>query len=628
MGGSAAAESVTAPRSPDTNRGVPEQIRTSRQDTVATGHLKGSYMSQRRFLALVGAVAIIASACGGTTATTAPSVAPGESAPPSAEASGALAAEQTLRIALPGEPPTLDPSPAQDATSLTVLRALHRPLVYINEKLEVVPSLAESWEVSDDAKTFTFHLRDAKYSNGDPIVAGDLVFSWKRLADPRTAAPYSYVIAEVEGAGDLLDMAGADPAPSEADIEAALDKLGVAAPDDKTFVVTLSTPATYFLSAMTLWVFVPLQEKWVTTEGAFEAANYVSSGPFMLDTWDHNSQIILKPNPNWYGDVKPTLTELTFPMYAEPAAAQAAYEADEVDIIMPVASEDVPRVKDDPVMGAEYLEDPQLSITYYNFNNGNDPTGKAKLPRCEDAKACPTTNKNFRIALTEAIDKEAFIAATYAGVGQVSNQMVMPGLPGYDESINPYPYNEESAKQHMDQALSELGFASAADIPPLKFGFNTGGGHEPRVAFLAEAWRTVFGLETEQIGSEFGVFLTQRTAGEYDIARNGWGADYPHANNQLQGLFTCGGGNNDQQWCNEEFDKLIADAAVEQDQAKQADLYVQAQKILTDEAASLFLVFPARPALVKPYVTGLTKLPLDSTSPGEQFFETMQVLEH
>jgi oligopeptide transport system substrate-binding protein len=181
--------------------------------------VKGNFMSQKRLLALVGAVAIFASACGGTQATPATSVAPGESTAPSTEPSSGLAAEQTIRIALPGEPPTLDPSPAQDANSLAVLRALHRPLVYINDKLEVVDALAESHEVSPDAKTLTFHLRDAKYSNGDTIVAGDLVYSWKRLADPRTAAPYSYVIAEVEGAEDLLALAGADPMPPDAEID-------------------------------------------------------------------------------------------------------------------------------------------------------------------------------------------------------------------------------------------------------------------------------------------------------------------------------------------------------------------------------------------------------------------------
>src|SRR5688500_5916500 len=385
----------------------------------------------KRLLGLLTTAAIVMAACGGAPATSAPPAASGPA--PSGDASASaptagLAAEQILRIDIHGEPPTLDPNKAQDSNSLAVLRALHRPLVYINDKLEVVPALAESWEISEDAKTLTFTLKDAKYSNGDQIVAGDLVYSWKRLVDPRTAAPYSYVMAEVAGAGDLLAMAGADPAPSDADVEAALDKLGVEAPDDKTFVVTLDTPATYFLSAMTLWVGVPIQEKWITSEGATEAANYVSSGPFLLDTWDHNSQIILKPNPNWYGDVKPTLTEIQMPIYAEPAAAQAAYETNEVDIIMPVASEDVPRVQEDPVMGAEFVSDPQLGITYYNFNNGNDPTGKKKLARCEDPKACPTANKNFRIALTQAIDKQSFLDTTFAGLGQVANTFVMPGL--------------------------------------------------------------------------------------------------------------------------------------------------------------------------------------------------------
>jgi oligopeptide transport system substrate-binding protein len=583
----------------------------------------------KRLLGLLASAAIVMAACGGATTTSAPPAASGPapsgdaSAPP---ASGGLAAEQIVRIALPGEPPTLDPNAAQDANSLTILRALHRPLVYIDKDLNVVDALAESHEISADAKTLTFHLRDAKYSNGDPIVAADLVYSWKRLVDPRTADPYSYVMAEVAGAGELLGMDTA-ALPPDAEIDAALDKLGVAAPDDKTFVVTLDTPATYFLSAMTLWVGVPIQEKWINSEGATEAANYVSSGPFMLDTWDHNSQIILKPNPNWYGDVKPTLTEIQFPIFAEPAAAQAAYETNEVDIIMPVASEDVVRVQEDPVMGAEFLSDPQLSNVYYNFNNGNDPTGKKKLARCEDPKACPTANKNFRIALTQAIDKQSFLDTTFAGLGQVASTFVQPGLPGYTD-YDPYPFDLEAAKASMDKALAELGFASAAEIPPLKFGFNTQGGHEPRVAFLAEAWRTAFGLETEQLATEFGVFLTTRTAGEYDIARNGWGADYPHANNQLNGLFTCGGGNNDQQWCNEEFDSLLQQAAVEPDQAKQAELYVQAQTIMADEAPSLFLLFPARPALVKPYVTGLTKTPMDSTAPGEHFYETIQILEH
>ena len=583
----------------------------------------------KRLLGLLAGAAIVLAACGGATSSSAPagSVEPGASSEASAPAAGGLAAEQILNVDIAGEPPTLDPNKAQDSNSITVLNALHRPLVYIDKDLKVVPELAESWEISDDAKTFTFHLKDAKYSNGDPIVAGDLVYSWKRLVDPRTAAPYSYVMAEVAGGAELLALAGADPLPSDAEIDALLNNLGVSAPDDKTFVVNLSTPATYFLSAMTLWVGVPLQEKWITSEGATEAANYVSSGPFVLDTWDHSSEIVLKPNPNWYGDVKPTLTEIHMSMSPEPAQAQAAYEAGEIDMNF-VPSEDVSRVKSDPVLGAEYQEIPQLSITYYTFNNGNDPTGKAPLERCKDPKACPTANKNFRIALTEAIDKQAFMDSTFAGLGIIANSFVMPGIPGYDETIDPYPYNLDSAKAHMATALQELGYASAAEIPPLKFGFNSGAGHEPRVAFLAEAWRQAFGLETEQIGSDFSVFLTQRTAGDYDLARDGWGADYPHANNQLNGLFTCGGGNNDNQYCNPAFDALIQQAAAEPDQDKQADLYKQAQKIMMDDAATLPLRYAVTPTVIKPYVGNVTLTPLDSQVPGERFWESIQILEH
>jgi oligopeptide transport system substrate-binding protein len=407
-----------------------------------------------------------------------------------------------------------------------------------------------------------------------------------------------------------------------------MDAVGVEAPDDKTFIIHLNTPATYFLAALTLWVAVPIQESWITSPGATEAENYVSSGPFMLSSWEHNSEIVLTPNPNWYGDVKPTLTEIHMTMSPEPAQALAAYEAGEIDSFLPVDTVDVPRVKDDPVLGQEYEELSQLSTVYYDFNNGVQLSGEGTLPRCEDPKACPTTNKNFRIALVEAIDKEAFKNATYAGIGQIANSFVMPGLPGYDESINPYPYNLDSAKAHMATALEELGFASAAEIAPLKFGFNTGAGHEPRVAFMAEAWRQAFGLETEQIGTDFSVLLTQRREGEYDIARDRWGADYPHANNQLNGLFTCGGGNNNVNYCNPAFDELIFQAATEPDQDAQAELYKEAQRILMDDAPFIPLLYVPNPSLVKPYVSGIIPTPMDSHSTGEHFYESIQILKH
>jgi oligopeptide transport system substrate-binding protein len=585
-------------------------------------------MSQKRLLALVGAVAILASACGGTTATPPPaSVAPGESPAASASPAADLADEQIIRWPLIQDPATLDPTMAQDSQSTAVLTSVQRGLVYIDKDLNLVPGLAESWDISPDAKTITFHLKDAQYSNGDPIVAADLVYSWKRLVDPRTAAPYSYVMAEVVGGQDLLDMAGATPAATDAAVEAALEKFGVEATDEKTFVVSLAFPATYFLSVATMWVTVPIQEKWITSTGATETGNYVGSGPFTVESWDHNAQIVLKPNPNWYGE-KPTLTEIQMPIFAELAEAQRAYEADEVDSVYPIPDEDIARIRDDPAFADQYSVIPTLGIAHYDFNNGVDPSGEGKLARCPDEKTCPTINKDFRIALTQAIDKKAFIDATFSGIGTVANSFVMPGLPGHDETIDPYPFNLDEAKARMDTAMAAIGYASAADIPTLKFGFNTGAGHEPRVAFLAEAWTQAFGLKFDQIGSEFSVFLTQRTAGEYDIARDAWGADYPHANNQLSGNFTCGGGNNNSQYCNPAFDALLLEAASEADPAKQADLYKQAGKILAEDAADLPLLYRDFATVVKPWVDGEIVTPIDHNNPGDKFAETIKILKH
>ena len=585
----------------------------------------------KRLLGIVASAAVIVAACGGATTSTAPAVstAPGASTAPATTAPSAanLADQQILHIDSGREPPTLDPNKAQDSTSIQVLHAVQRGLLYLDKDGKVIPELAKDLPVvSADGKTLTFTLKDGlKYSNGEPIVAGDFVYSIKRTLDPRLAAPYSYVLTEMAGADALIALAGAKTPPTDAEVKALMDKVGVAAPDDKTVVVTLATPATYFTSVLALWIAVPIQAKWITSPNATEAANYVGSGPFILDTWKHNSQIILKPNPNWSG-LKPTLSEIDIAMSAEPAQSQASFEAGEIDMVQ-TPSEDVIRVKADPTLGPMVKDVPVLAITYYTYNNGVDQKTLGTLARCTSQKACPTMNKKFRIALTEAIDKKAFIAATFAGVGQAANSIVMPGIAGYQKDLDPYPFSMDKAKADMATALKEIGVPDAASLGKLKFGFNSGAGHEPRVAFLAEAWRQAFGLKTEQIGSEWSTFLTQRTAGLYDIARDGWNADYPHANNQL-GLFVCGGGNNDIQYCNKDFDALMKHAAAEPDQTKQVDLYQQAQTLLVNDAAMLPLKFGLTTYEVQPYVGGIVIGANDSQLPGDASFETIQILKH
>jgi ABC-type transport system substrate-binding protein len=333
-------------------------------------------------------------------------------------------------------------------------------------------------------------------------------------------------------------------------------------------------------------------------------------------------QIVLKPNPNWWGAAKPALTEVDLSIIGEPAAAQAAYEAGEIDMVT-TPNEDVQRVRNDPVLGLEYREVTQLSVNFYAFNNFQDPV----VP--SHANPGPTANKDFRIALVQAIDKQALIDATYAGLGQVANSFVMPGIAGYQPDLNPYPYDLRAAKSHMAKALAELGVGSAAELGPLSFGYPSGGAAaQDKVAFLAEAWRQAFGLATEQIPAQGPVHFAQQSAGAYDISWSGWGADYPHAANQLAGIFTCGGGNNGAQYCNPAFDALLAKASGEPDIDRQVAIYNEAQTLLMNDAPILPVRFAVTPVEVKPYVSGLVVTPADAILPGGAFLETIRIADH
>jgi oligopeptide transport system substrate-binding protein len=572
-------------------------------------------MLNKRLLGLVGVVAIIAAACGGSTATSAPaSQEPGTSAAPGASAAAAgdcgdLADEQVLRLYLASEDPhSLDPAVAETSTDIAILHALNRGLLYFDQEQNIVPVLAEALpEVSEDGLTYTFKLRDAQYSNGDTIVADDLVFAWKRLIDPRTAAYYQAIIADVDGGQEILDLA-ADA--SDADIQAAVDAFGVSAPDDKTFVVKLDHPTGYFLDLATLWGTAPYQEKWITSPNATEAGNYVSSGPFQLKGWEHQSEIVLEPNPNWYGDVKPTLTEIRYHIGGDPAAAQAAFEAGEYDSLK-APPDQVPRIMEDPELGPLTQAVPSVVFDYWGFNTAKGPTA----------------NRSLRRALSMAIDKETLLATAYGGQGLVAGSPIPPGIPGYQEDIG-LPYDVEAAKAELATALTELGYSDVSEIPPLTFGFNTLAGHDVPAAFMQEQWRTNLGIESELNGVTFDQFVEERPQGVYSIARNAWGLDYPHPDNVLRVLFHSQSGNNDEgPYSNPEYDALIEQAgALPLEEA--LPLYNQAQQILVDDAPAVFTRWRTTNYENRPWVCGGLVTSQDSENYGDLFMENIAIAKH
>jgi oligopeptide transport system substrate-binding protein len=568
----------------------------------------------KRLLGLLTSAAVIMAACGGATTTSAPPAATG--AAPSGDASappeGGLAAEQVLRLYLASEDPhSLDPAIAETSTDIAILHSLNRGLIYFDKDQNPVPALAEALpEVSPDGLTYTFKLRDAQYSNGDPIVAEDLVFAWKRLIDPRTAAAYGFIIADVKGGAEIQELGAADPPASDADIQAAVDAFGVAAPDPKTFVVTLEQPTGYFLNLAALWGTAPYQEKWITSPNATEAENYVTSGPFKLKSWTHQAEIVLEPNPNWYGDIKPTLQEIRYHIGGDPSAAQAAFEAGETDMLK-APPDEVPRIKDDPELGPLVQTLPVLVFDYWGF----------------DTSKGPTANVHFRRALAMSVDKETLLATAYGGQGVVAGSPIPPGMPGHQPDIG-LPYDVEAAKAELATALTELGYSDVSEVPVLSFGFNTDAGHDVPAAYMQGQWKDNLGVESELKGVTFDQFVVERPQLVYTLARNAWGADYPHPDNFLRVLFHSQSGNNDEGFNNPEFDRLVTEAGGKATLDESIPLYNQAQELLVEEAPAVFTRWRVTNYEVRPWVTGMVPTSQDSENMGDLFFETVKILEH
>ncbi len=568
-------------------------------------------MWRRTSFGVVMSLALVLAACGtGTT-----SEAPDSSADASAPASEGLDMDPDQTLVLSSgatDPPTLDPNLAQDTSSVEVLSSVTRPLLWFTPELELTTEggLAEDYEISEDGQTITFTLKDGlQYSNGDPILAEDFVFSWKRALDPRTAAPYSYVLADIVGAGDVLDMAGADPAPSDADIEEALDGVGVSAPDDTTFVVELSRPAAYFLFVSTIWITVPIQESWVDIGEEFtEAENYVSSGPFMLESWEHDQLITLVPNPNWHGEA-PLLSAIELQIGADPDGVYRQYLNGEVDVAA-VPGANAEQVRNDEELNAQAITGDVLCTYYLGFDQ--DP---------EDGDTSPVQNKALRHAISKAIDREGLIDTVRQGIGKPADSFIPVGMPGHEDYGFGLAYDLEAAQADLETALGELNLDSAADID-LTLGVNADAGHEPIMEFIQANLEQDLGINVTIEAQEWSVYLQSLAENPQDMYRLGWCADYPHPNNWLYDVWSCDtarGG-----YCNEAMDEILAEAQVTPELADQLPLYEEAQTMLVDDAPAVWVYWYGRFTLVKPYVKGLIPTAADS-SLGATFYDKIYI---
>lgn len=537
--------------------------------------------------------------CGGGSSTTADTTgaqteAGGETtaAPEGSEAAGGEAVEagsSDLNIMLETPVQSLDPQQATDGTSFEVIADYTDGLMQMDADGQAVPAIAESYDLSDDGLTYTFHLRDAKWSNGDPVTAADFVFAWQRAVDPAVASEYAYMLSDI---GQIKN--------AEAIIAGEMDKseLGVTAVDDKTLEVQLNVPVSYFLSLMYFPTYYPVNQAFFESCGdtfATSPETTLSNGAFVMDSYEPAATAFhLTKNADYWDADRVKLPGLNYQVIQDSQQALMSYQTGDLDLTL-VNGEQVDQVQDDPeftTIGAGYL--------WYVSPNMD------KVPELD--------NLNIRLALTTAIDREAITvdvlkdgsAPTYTAVPM--QFAAGPDGADYSEDQERYAdvcsFDAAKAQEYWNKGLEELGISELsvdmivdADDAPQKV-----------AQVLKEQWETTL--------PGFTVTLTvepkkQRVEdmqnGTFELGLTRWGPDYADPMTYL-GMWITDNANNYGLWSNAEYDKIIAECTTGElctdAEGRWARLY-DAEKLVMDEAVIFPLYTQCNAEMMSAKVTGV-----------------------
>jgi oligopeptide transport system substrate-binding protein len=488
--------------------------------------------------------------------------------------------KQVLNLNLIQEPPTLDPQKAKDVVSIDILTEVLDGLTRYDKDGKIKPGsgLAKSWDISNDGLTYTFHLRDAKWSDGNPITAQDFEYAWKRALDPNTASQYAYQLFYIKGAEEYNSGKGS------------ADQVAVKALDDKTLQVTLKAPTPQFLGLTSFVTYLPLEksiyEKYGDKVGT-DPDKLVYSGPFVISQWNHEQSITLKKNKDYWDSSSVKLQTVNFSMIKDNNTLVQNYDNNTLDSIF------VPGDYIDKYKNSSEYSDKALATNWYVQFNTKSPVFK---------------NADIRKAFTLAIDRKTFVEQVTKDGSIPAEAVVPPGVPGYNgdfrkEAGETYFKDNDvaQAKELLKKGMSELGISKLPTITLL--GDDTDNAKKYDQA-LQQMWKQNLGVNVQIQNVAFKVRLDMMDKGNYDMVFAGWGADY---NDPLAFLdmWETNNGNNTAFYSNPEYDKLIDEAKVNGDLKSRNDQLIQAEKILMNDMPIGPVYFQARPFVVKPYVKDL-----------------------
>jgi len=494
-----------------------------------------------------------------------------------------LAAKQELVKNNGSEVQSLDPHKVEGVPESNVIRDLLEGLVNTSLKDgSVIPGVAESWE-NKDFKVWTFHLRkDAKWSNGQPVTAADFVYSWQRLADPKTASPYESYL-QYGHIVNIDDIISGKKSP---------DTLGVKAVDDHTLEVTLSEPVPYFVKMLSHTAMKPVYkpaiekfgDKWTQPE------NYVGNGAYKLKAWTVNERIVVERNPQYWDNAKTVLNQVTFLPISSEVSDVNRYRSGEIDMTynnLPI--ELFQKLKKD--IPQELHVDPYLCTYYYEINN----------------QKAPFTDARVREALKLGLDRDIITNKVKAQGDIPAFGFTPPYTDGTDGKLTPPAWFKETQEQRNTEAKKLLAEAGFTADKPLTFSllYNSSDLHKKLAIAAASIWKKNLGVNVKLENQEWKTFLETRHQGNFDVSRAAWCSDYNEPTSFLN-IMLSNSSNNTSHYKSPAFDKLIADALQVKTDEERAALYQQAEQQLDKDSTIVPVYYYVNARLVKQYVGGYT----------------------